>query len=90
MLSGPRGRVSWMDETHPVKVHKVTLLIVDDDKLGANGVTSVIENARYPNHCIAPTVMAVETREVQWSDEHSLNNTSTQRAEFERMFGGGR
>lgn len=69
------------------KVHKVTLLIVDHDQLGADGVREVIEPTRYPNHCIGPSVMDVETREVEWDDRHPLNRYDTMRAEFERMFG---
>lgn len=56
-----------------VKVHKVELLVVDMDGLGAEEVGEVLENARYPNHCIGPTVQAIETREVEWSDDHPLN-----------------
>jgi hypothetical protein len=68
------------------KIHKVTLLIVDTDDLGRGGVIDVIENARYPNHCIGPQVMHIETREVEWTDDHPLNKHVTQRAEYERLF----
>lgn len=78
-----------MDETRPIKVHKVTLLIVDSDGLGAASVKEVIENARFPNRCISPDVMAIETQVVEWSDAHPLNDSRKQRAEFERLFGGG-
>jgi hypothetical protein len=69
-----------------VKAHKVTLLIVDFDKLGAEEVREVIENARYPNRCIGPTVMSIETREVEWDDDHPLNYSTTQRQAFEQLF----
>lgn len=67
------------------KVHRIVLLVVDDDNLGADGVRKVLENARH--HCISPQVMACETREVEWSDEHPLNMTTTQRDAFEELFG---
>jgi hypothetical protein len=68
------------------KVHKVTLLIVDSDGLGAEGVTEVLENARYPNDCIGPQVVEIDTREVEWSDEHPLNAGHTWRAAFATLF----
>jgi hypothetical protein len=78
-----------MEETRPIKVHKVTLLIVDHDDLGAAGVKEVIDNARFPNHCISPDVMAIETQVIEWSDTHPLNDSRKQQAEFERLFDGG-
>jgi len=70
------------------KIHKVTLLIVDHDDLGADGVKDVIENVHYPNHCIGPSVMQVDTREVEWTDDHPLNKRDTWRATFASMFAG--
>ncbi len=35
---------------------------------------AVIENARYPNHCISPGVVEMSGRKVAWSDGHPLNN----------------
>lgn len=70
-----------------MKVYKITLLVVDHDALGAAEVKSVIENTNYPNSCIAPTVIGTDTREVAWSDDHPLNNSKTERADFQRLFG---
>jgi hypothetical protein len=70
-----------------VQVHRVTLLIIDHDELGAAAVKNVLETAHYPNHCIAPDVLALETREVEWSDDHLLNQKRTQAAEVVRLFG---
>lgn len=61
------------DETRPVRVHKIEVLVIDFDDVGADGVREVIETARYPNRCINPRVQRVETREVEWSDDHPLN-----------------
>ncbi len=68
------------------KVHKITLLIIDHDGLGAKSVAEVLEEQRYPNHCIHPYVMESETREVEWSDEHPLNGRATQAAAFQDLF----
>lgn len=69
-----------------VQVHKVVVMVVDHDGLGADQVGDVLEHNRYPNHCMGPVVMHTETREVEWSDEHPLNGNG-QAAEFARLFG---
>jgi hypothetical protein len=70
-----------------MKVHKVTLMIIDTDELGAAGVKEVIENTRYPNHCIGPRVMQVETREIDWNEgDHPINYKDASAAEFVRLF----
>jgi len=69
-----------------VKVYKVELLIVDHDQCGADEIQTVIENQRYPNRCISPSVMDIEEREVEWSDNCPLNLISQTRAEYERLF----
>ena len=69
-----------------MKIHKLIVLVVDHDGLGAAGVKSELENANYPNDCIRPTVIEIDTRDVEWSDDHPLNNSKTERAEFDRLF----
>lgn len=72
-----------MDKT---KVRCVTLMIVDHDDLGTDDVITVIENTRYPNRCITPRVARIESIDVEWSDEHPLNQPGW-RNEFFRLFG---
>jgi hypothetical protein len=69
-----------------VQVHKIELFVVDHDGLGGEEVRDVLENARYPNRCIYPRVLSVDTRDIVWSDSHPLNRTSTADAEVERLF----
>lgn len=69
-----------------MKVHAVTILIVDHDDLGAQEIQNVLENQNYPNDCIRPCVMRVDTQTVEWTDEHPLNGTRTMRAAFEELF----
>lgn len=64
------------------KVHKVTLIVVDHDDLGGAQVGSVLELASYPNNCVSPSVVRVETKEVEWSDDHPLNKRGTNRLAF--------
>ena len=68
------------------RVYKVELLVVDHDSIGESGVTEALENTRYPNHCIAPQVMSVDSHAVEWEDNHPLNKRSTMRAAYELLF----
>lgn len=70
------------------KVYRVEVLVVDHDGLGADGIKEVLENQRYPNWCISPYVMSAESRDVEWSDEHPLNQRTTMRDFFLGLFGG--
>lgn len=70
-----------------MKVHRIVLMVIDFDQLGAKDVKTTIENIRYPNDCIYPSVMGLETVDIgEWSDDHPLNKTATSRAEFARLF----
>lgn len=69
-----------------MKVHKVTLLVVDHDDIQAGGVRSAIQTARYPNHCVMPVVMNIETQEVDWHDRHPLNLSGECDAAFAKLF----
>jgi hypothetical protein len=70
-----------------MKVHKLTIIVIDFDELGADEVKTTIENQRFPNDCIYPSVESIETRDCgKWSDEHPLNNSKTKAAEIERLF----
>ncbi len=72
--------------TDMTRVHKIILLVVDFDDLGADGVTQVLESTKYPNHCIHPDVMSIETREVEWDDDHPLNKRDTHESAVEELF----
>jgi hypothetical protein len=69
-----------------MKIHKLTILIIDHDNLGAAGVKTELENANFANDCILPRVVEVDTRDVEWSDDHPLNSSKTRDAEFRRLF----
>ena len=70
-----------------MKVHKVTLYILDFDRIGAEEVADVLENSSYANDCIAPNVLSVETREIgEWDDASPLNNSLTAADEIARIF----
>lgn len=70
-----------------MKAYKVVLLVIDDENVGEKNITSYIEDARYPNRCIAPQVMAIDGREIgDWHDDHPLNKTDQYENEFKRLF----
>ena len=70
------------------KVYKIVLCTVDHDNVGAKGMKQLIENVLLPNHIDAGTVVSIEERDIEWTDEHPLNSCRTHDAEFARLFGG--
>jgi len=61
--------------------------LFDFDQLGADEIKSVLENSRYPNHCIRPDVMSVSEADIgEWHDDHPLNKFSEIEDEYRRLF----
>ena len=59
-----------------MKAYLLTVLVIDLDELGGDGITEVLENTKYPNYCIAPTVVSSKTADLgEWSDDHPLNKS---------------
>jgi hypothetical protein len=70
-----------------MKAYKVEILVVDFDGIGQAGIIGALENTRYPNHCISPSVQAIHERDIgPWSDGHPLNVSATAEAEYKRLF----
>ena len=69
-----------------MNVYKVELYVVDFDGLGEDEVVSVLQNTKYPNRCIDPYVKHIDSRKVEWSDEHPLNNIHRRDSELEDLF----
>lgn len=70
-----------------MEAFRVVLLVVDHDGLGMDAIKKEIENVRYPNRCINPSVMLIQGVDIgEWEDANPLNFTSTQHAEFHRIF----
>jgi hypothetical protein len=70
-----------------MQIHRITLTIIDFDEIGAESCKEILENVRYPNRCISPSVQSIETREIgEWGDDHPLNHNATANAEIERLF----
>ena len=70
-----------------MKAYKVEILVVDHDELGGEEIKEVLENTRYPNHCVAPTVMSIVEKDIgEWEDNHPLNKLDTMLVEYKRLF----
>jgi len=71
-----------------MKVHKLEVIILDFDDLGADGVRETLENQKFPNYCFAPNVQTIRTAEIgEWSDDHPLNKHDTFDKTIEQLFG---
>ena len=71
-----------------MKVTKLEIIVVDFEGMGEERITQAIENARYPNRCISPSVISVESGDIgEWSDDHPLNNTRTADEFARNLFG---
>lgn len=70
-----------------MKAYKVELLIVDYDGIGEQGIFDAIEETRYPNRCIAPSVMSIKSADIgEWHDDHLLNKRDTEYLAYRRLF----
>jgi hypothetical protein len=64
-----------------MKVHKVTLMVIDHENYGAESVRDQI------NFDTEGRVIKIETAEIgEWLDENPLNFSTTQEAEMRRLF----
>jgi hypothetical protein len=69
-----------------MKAYKLEVLILDFDDIGPDEVISTLENQSFPNDCIWPSVMAITSREIEWSDDHPLNKPETAVMTFQELF----
>jgi hypothetical protein len=70
-----------------MKAYKLEILIVDSDFVGSEDIKTIIENQKYPNHCISPMVMKIEEKDIgEWSDDHPLNKRKTFEETYKKLF----
>ena len=56
-------------------------------RFNPNTIVTLIEQVRYPNHCLHPNVMAIESKEIgTWDDSNPLNCYDTMQLEFNKLF----
>jgi hypothetical protein len=67
------------------RAYKVTLLVLNlnGDCNTKEELIQELENLRHPEFV---TVMDVKSREIEWSDDHPLNQYDTQKDAFEKLF----
>jgi hypothetical protein len=52
----------------------LSVLVINHDELSLDDVTDLLENQRYPNHCMAPVVVNARSADIgEWTDNHPLN-----------------
>lgn len=72
-----------------MKAYKLEVLIIDHDEVGEAEMRELIENGRYPNHCLSPHIMAIKAAEIgEWHDDHPLNKRDQWQGEYKRLFDG--
>jgi len=55
-------------------VKKITFYFVNFDELDDNEIEYEISNVSYPNDCITPMQVTIETADIgEWSDDHRCN-----------------
>ena len=70
-----------------MKAYKLEVLIIDHDSVGEDLIVSILENQKYPNHCLSPQVKVITEAEIgTWTDYHPLNKRATCDAEYDRIF----
>ena len=75
-----------MEDTRQVNVYKMEFMVIDFDDVGLEGARFIIENTKYPNRCLSPTLMRADARNIEWSDEHPLNNHFTEMEAYMNLF----
>ncbi len=68
-------------------VYKIEVVVVDYDDLGAECIQEVLQETKYPNWCISPSVVTIEEKDIgEWDDSNPLNYRNTQKQELRRLF----
>lgn len=67
-------------------VFKIEIMVIDHDEIGKAEIISVLENTKFPNRCISPLVTEIESKEVEYNDDHSLNILSERKRAFKELF----
>jgi hypothetical protein len=68
------------DETRPVKIYRVVVMVPDHNDRGRDGVIHALENVEFAR------VAQVDERTVPWTDEHPLNKRDGWIAFFKGLF----
>jgi hypothetical protein len=72
-----------------MKAHIVTLVIIDFNGLGPNGIKTELQAAHFGNDSVfIPNVMDIQTHDIgEWDDSHPLNQCGTDQLAWLRKHG---
>lgn len=73
-----------------MRAYKLEILVIDYDEVDqgtGEEIKELIENQKFPNYCINPRVMAIQSADIgPWTDDHPLNKRDTSESEYRRIF----
>lgn len=71
-----------------MKAYKIEILVIDDEEVGPEQIKEYIEDANFPNYCLALKVKNMIEKEIgEFNDDHPLNKKVTCEAEYKKLFG---
>jgi hypothetical protein len=66
------------------KAYKVEILVLDPENCrNEDDVKYFLENVKY----LYPKVKSIQSREIEWDDDHPLNHKDTQDQAYKDLFG---
>ena len=70
--------------TDIIKAYKIEILVLDFEDNGEESIKDTVEGSRYLN----ATVMNSKSVDIDWSDDHPLNSSTTNKNAFQELFCG--
>ena len=65
-----------------IKAYKIEILVLDFEDSGEESIKDTVENMRHLN----AEVMNIKSVDIEWSDEHPLNNCGTSARAYQDLF----
>ena len=65
-----------------IKAYKIEILVLDFEDSGEESIKETVENVRYLN----AEVMSIKSEDIEWSDDHPLNNCGTSARAYQDLF----
>ena len=66
-----------------MKVYKLEVIVIDHEDIG-DEIIEIIENQKYRS-IISPKVVAIQSADIEWSDDHPLNKSGFE-TELKQLF----
>lgn len=76
----------WPKGEPDTNVALLSVLVVDTDNIGVDQIVDQIENTRYANDCIAPSVLSAQLKRTKWEDDNPLNKRGKVAAAVKELF----